>query len=41
MQVLDYAPVHGPAIPRNPPLLPRLRERFEQKFMAYLESHPA
>ena len=35
MQVLDRTPSIVPRAPRNPPLLPRLRERFEQKFMAH------
>ena len=35
MQVCDRPPVISPGAPRNPPLLPRLRERFEQKFMSH------
>ena len=35
MQVLDRTPSIAPRAPHNPPLLPRLRERFEQKFMAH------
>lgn len=38
MQVLDHHPSLAPRIPRNPPLPPRLRERFEQKFMAHWQS---
>lgn len=38
MQVLDHNPSLEPRIHRNPPLLPRLRERFEQKFMAHWQS---
>lgn len=38
MQVLDHNPSLEPLIHRNPPLLPRLRERFEQKFMAHWQS---
>ncbi|MDB5884230.1 MAG: aminotransferase, class [Polaromonas sp.] len=38
MQVLDRTISPSPATPRNPPLLPRLRERFEQKFMAHWQS---
>ena len=34
MQVLDRTTRPAPAAHRNPPLLPRLRERFEEKFMA-------
>ncbi|MEO8013047.1 alpha-hydroxyketone-type quorum-sensing autoinducer synthase [Polaromonas sp.] len=38
MQVLDRTTRPGPVTHRNPPLLPRLQERFEQKFMAHWES---
>lgn len=38
MQVLDRTTRPGPVAHRNPPLLPRLQERFEQKFMAHWES---
>ncbi|CDS53541.1 8-amino-7-oxononanoate synthase [Polaromonas sp. CG9_12] len=38
MQVLDRTTRTGPVAHRNPPLLPRLQERFEQKFMAHWES---
>ena len=38
MQILDRTTRPGTAAPRNPPLLPRLRERFEQKFMAHWQS---
>ena len=38
MQVLDRTTRPGTVAHRNPPLLPRLRERFEQKFMAHWQS---
>ena len=38
MQVLDRTTRPGSAAHCNPPLLPRLRERFEQKFMAHWQS---
>ncbi len=38
MQVLDRTTRPAPVAHRNPPLLPRLQERFEQKFMAHWES---
>ena len=38
MQVLDHTTRPAPVAHRNPPLLPRLQERFEQKFMAHWES---
>lgn len=38
MQVLDRTTRPDTSTPRNPPLLPRLKERFEQKFMAHWES---
>lgn len=38
MQVLDRTTRPGPVTHRNPPLLPRLQERFEKKFMAHWES---
>ena len=38
MQVLDRTTRPDAFTPRNPPLLPRLKERFEQKFMAHWES---
>ncbi|MDB5779455.1 MAG: aminotransferase, class [Polaromonas sp.] len=38
MQVLDRTTRPAPAAHRNPPLLPRLTERFEQKFMAHWQS---
>jgi CAI-1 autoinducer synthase len=38
MQVLDRLPALIPKIHRNPALLPRLRERFEQRFMQHWHS---
>ena len=38
MQVLDRTTRPDTSTPRNPPLLPRLKERFEQKFMAHWDS---
>jgi len=38
MQVLDRTTRPGPVAHHNPPLLPRLQERFEQKFMAHWQS---
>ena len=38
MQVLDHTTRPAPVAHRNPPLLPRLQERFEQKFMAHWDS---
>lgn len=38
MQVLERLPAPTPEIYRNPPLLPRLRERYEQKFMPHWQN---
>ena len=38
MQVLDRTANPAISAPCNPPMLPRLRERFEQKFMAHWHS---
>ena len=42
MQVLDRIPALtscNPRTPCNPPLLPRLRERFEKNFMSHWDTH--
>lgn len=38
MQVLERRPEAAPKTPANPSMLPRLRERFEQKFMPHWQN---